>query len=80
MRGVHDVPPPRDKENNPYKRIMAHLKQRGAVWFAVWEQDGKKVVKTTAIPVAGEHGQTAKAAKKQAQMVAESISLRKGKR
>lgn len=52
---------------------MAYLKQRGAVWCAVWRENGKKIVRTTAIPVEGEHGQTAKAAKKQAQMIADSM-------
>ncbi len=33
---------------------MAHLKQRGKTWFAVWTQDGKRVVKSTGVKVEGE--------------------------
>lgn len=32
---------------------MAYLKRRGDKWFAVWRENGKKVVKATGVPVKG---------------------------
>lgn len=32
---------------------MAYLKQRGDKWFAVWRDNGKKIVKATGVPVKG---------------------------
>ena len=32
---------------------MAFLKKRGNTWFAVWRENGAKIIKTTGIPVKG---------------------------
>lgn len=66
-------PPRTDKRNTKTNTIMAFIIQRGATWYARWRENGKTITKTTSIPVDGAHGQTAKAAKKQAQMIADSM-------
>lgn len=52
---------------------MAYIKKRNTTWYACWTLDGKKIVKTTGIPVAGRHGQKPKDAKREAELAADAM-------
>lgn len=54
------------KNKNGYSN-MAYLKQRGNKWYAVWEQNGKRITKATGISVKG------RAEKKLALLTAEAM-------